>query len=97
MINLYYSALKNIDKISGNAFNIGGSMAQSLSLLELFDILNEKLGIKMEYTMLPPRESDQKVFVADVSKAKKMFNWEPSVSAREGIKKMISWVNSMKW
>ena len=91
MINLYYSALKNIDNISGNAFNIGGSMDQSLSLLELFDLLNEELNIKLEYTQLPPRESDQKVFVADISKAKRMFGWEPKVSAKEGIKKMLNW------
>lgn len=91
MINLYYTALTNIDKIKGNAFNIGGSITQSLSLLELFDILNSQLNIKMEYTQLPPRESDQKVFVADISKAKNMFGWEPKVSAILGIQKMIQW------
>lgn len=96
MIRLYYSALDNIDKIAGNAFNIGGTMKQSLSLLELFDFLNNELGIKMEYTQLSPRESDQKVFVADTTKAKKMFEWEPKVSAEEGIKKMILWIESLK-
>ena len=85
MINLYYSALKNIDKIAGNSFNIGGSMEQSLSLLELFDILNNELNIEMKYIQLPPRESDQKVFVAEISKAKRMFGWEPKVSSKDGI------------
>ena len=94
MIRLYYSALDNVDKIAGNAFNIGGSMAQSLSLLELFDILNNELNIKMEYEQLPPRESDQKVFVADVSKAERMFGWKPRVSAIDGIRKMIFWVEN---
>ena len=93
MINLYYFALDSIDKIAGNAFNIGGSMKQSLSLLELFEILDNELGIKMEYKQLPPRKSDQKVFVADISKAKKMFGWFPRVSAIEGVRKMIEWVS----
>ena len=43
MIRLYYTAAKNMDAISGQAFNIGGTMEQSLSLLELFNMLNDIL------------------------------------------------------
>ena len=96
MISLYFTALENIDKISGEAFNIGGGMNQSLSLLELFDILNENLGIKMEYIQLPVRESDQKVFVADISKIKKYIGWEPKVTSKDGVKSMVEWVKEMK-
>ena len=83
-------------KISGEAFNIGGGMNQSLSLLELFDILIETLGIKMEYIQLPVRESDQKVFVADISKIKKYIGWEPKVTSKDGVKSMVEWVKEMK-
>lgn len=95
MVNLYYTALKNVDKICGQAYNIGGTMSQSLSLLELFDLLNNKLGVKLEYVQLPPRQSDQKVFVADIAKIKETIGWEPKVSTDEGITKMIEWVNKM--
>ena len=64
----HLTVLQNGDKVCGNAYNIGGTMAQSLSLLELFDMLNGMLGIKMRYTQLPVRCSDQKVFVADTTK-----------------------------
>lgn len=95
MIDLYFTALANIDKIQGQAFNIGGTMSQSLSLLELFDMLNKILGIKMEYTELPPRQSDQKVFVADITKIKNAIGWEPKVSAYEGVSKMVEWVKTI--
>lgn len=95
MIDLYFTALANIDKIQGQAFNIGGTMAQSLSLLELFDMLNKILGIKMEYTELPPRQSDQKVFVADIAKIKNAIGWEPKISAYEGVSKMVEWVKTI--
>ncbi|MBO7484652.1 MAG: GDP-mannose 4,6-dehydratase [Spirochaetaceae bacterium] len=95
MINLYYTALQNVDKVCGNAYNIGGTMAQSLSLLELFDILNDMLGIKMKYTQLPVRCSDQKVFVADTTKIQSKIGWIPKVTAHEGIEKMVSWVKSL--
>ena len=95
MINLYYTALQNVDKVCGNAYNIGGTMAQSLSLLDLFDMLNEVLGIKMKYTQLPVRCSDQKVFVADITKIQSKIGWIPKVTARKGIEKMVRWVKTI--
>ena len=70
-------------------------MQEFLSLLELFDILNEMLNIKLEYTELPWRLSDQKVFVADLTKIKNDLGWEPKISAREGLSKMIDWVKGI--
>ena len=95
MINLYYMAAKNPDKVCGKAYNIGGGMEESLSLLELFDILNEMLDIKLEYKKLPWRLSDQKVFVADITKIKNDLGWEPKVTTREGLSKMIDWVKEI--
>lgn len=95
MISLYYTALENVDKVYGQAYNIGGTMEQSLSLLELFDMLNKILGIKMEYTQLPPRQSDQKVFVADITKIRNRIGWMPKVTADEGIRDMLAWVGGM--
>ncbi|MBR7117872.1 MAG: GDP-mannose 4,6-dehydratase [Helicobacteraceae bacterium] len=95
MINLYLSVSAHIKKAKGQVFNIGGGMQNSLSLLELFDFLNKELGISMNYTNLPPRESDQKVFVADIQKASKIFEWTPKISKEEGIRKMIEWVKAL--
>ncbi len=92
IIALYFSALDKIEKIKGNAFNIGGTNDQSLSLLELFKLLEKMLGIKMEYTQLPVRESDQKVFVADIHKIYSKIGWKPKVTAENGIRSMVEWV-----
>lgn len=91
MIRLYYMALCKADKISGQAFNIGGGMDQSLSLLELFDMLEGLLGVKLEYKRLSARISDQKVFVADTRKIENAIGWTPQVTTRDGIVKMLNW------
>jgi CDP-paratose 2-epimerase len=91
MVRLYFSAADRIESVQGEVFNIGGGAGNSLSLLELFDILEEELGVKLCYTKLPWRESDQKVFIADISKAEKLLDWHPKVGAREGVKRMITW------
>lgn len=96
MINLYYTALAHTDEVCGQAYNIGGTMEQSLSLLELFDMLDDILGIKMEYTQLPVRQSDQKVFVADITKISNKIGWQPKVTAREGVTAMVDWVKEMR-
>jgi len=58
IVQLYIYATTNIDRCAGEAFNIGGGMRNSLSLLELFTLLEELLGVKLIYENLPPRESD---------------------------------------
>ncbi len=94
MTSLYFKAIENIDKAQGQAFNIGGGMPNSLSLLELFGILEKELNVKLNFTRFPPRHSDQKVFVADITKAKKLLGWSPQTDKYSGIKKMISWVEN---
>lgn len=94
MIDLYLKASTKIDSIKGQAFNVGGGMSNSSSLLELFSFLESELNIKMNYTQLPVRESDQRVFVSDLTKAKELIGWEPKVSKEEGISKMIEWVSA---
>lgn len=93
MVSLYFQAVDKIDSAKGQAFNIGGGIENSLSLLELFSILEEELDIKMKYTNLLPRESDQRVFVANNTKAKEIIGWEPRVYKDIGIRKMIEWVS----
>lgn len=93
MKTLYMSAVNNIERAKGQAFNVGGGMGNSLSLLELFQLLNEINDIDLVYTMLPVRESDQRVFVADITKAYKILGWKPVVSARDGVNNMVEWVS----
>ncbi len=95
LIECYKKAIANIETTKGQVYNIGGGMENSLSLLELFMELEKVTGKKMNYINLPWRESDQKVFIADISKAKRDFNWEPKVSKEEGIKRMYEWVKKI--
>lgn len=95
MIQLYFRAVDHIEYAKGQAFNIGGGIENSLSLLELFSLLEDLLEINMQYRKLPKRESDQRVFVSDITKAKKILNWEPLVSASQGISRVVEWVDTI--
>ena len=69
-------------------------MENSLSLLELFSLLEAITGVKLNYTKIPARDSDQQVFVADITKAKNILGWKPEVVPREGISQMVQWITS---
>jgi len=94
IIDIYLKAPTKIDSIKGHAFNVGGGMDNSSSLLELFSFLESELDIRIKYLQLPVRQSDQRVFVADLTKSKELIGWDVEVSKEDGIRKMIKWVNS---
>ena len=96
MKRLYMAAVGNIEQANGQAFNIGGGIDNSLSLLELFALLEKLSKVKLNYTKLPVRESDQRVFVADIVKAKQVLNWQPLVSANNGVARMVEWVSQAR-
>ena len=87
------SLMEHIDAAAGHAFNIGGGIGNSLSLLELFKLLEAEISQPLQYTELPPRGSDQRVFVADIGKMNRLTGWQPNVSAKEGVSRMLNWVS----
>lgn len=93
LVDCYFGAVANVDKTAGHAFNMGGGLENSLSLLELFALIEKELGIRMTYTRLPWRASDQKIFIADTTKARELFGFKPKVDKTSGIRRMIDWVS----
>ena len=92
LVNLYKDIYQFRDKVSGEVFNIGGGFENSLSLLELFNLLENSLNIsKLNYEFINKRSSDQKVFIADISKIKKIIDWKPQIKKEDGIVSMLKW------
>ena len=92
LVRLYFGAVSQIEAARGQAFNIGGGVDNSLSLLELFRFLEEELGIDMIYRKLSWRHNDQKVYIADIRKAGQCLQWKPLVPKADGLRRMIAWV-----
>ena len=94
LVDVYFNAVENATRSAGEAYNIGGGPDNSLSLLELFAFLEDELSVKMHYTQLPWRKSDQKVFIADIRKAETHLGWKPRIDKATGLRRMIEWVGS---
>jgi CDP-paratose 2-epimerase len=91
-VDCYLAGVRRIESVRGQAFNIGGGMANSSSLLELFEMLERLLSVRLKYRVLPWRHSDQRFFVADISKARRLLDWAPKLTKEEGVKRTLEWV-----
>ena len=97
LVTLYQAAYNHRSNVSGQIFNIGGGTPNSLSLLELFNMLSEITALDhLVFERKARRSSDQDYFVADIRKAQKLMGWQPLVPAREGIKMMLTWAGSLE-
>lgn len=91
LINAYQLAIKNIKKIKGQAFNIGGGIKNAYSLLQVINILENNFGYKIKIGFDKSRLGDQKYFVSKNEKINKILGWKPKTNFINGIKDMINW------
>lgn len=73
-------------------YNIGGGRQNMLSLLEAIEIISSLLGKKIPLQFGPERYGDLKYFVCDTAKARKALGWSSKIKPREGIKRLIDWI-----
>lgn len=97
LVFAYDLAIKNINKIKGEIYNIGGGNKNTISVwYELKPILEGLFKRKIKVKFSDWRPGDQPIFVSDIRKAKEDFKWEPKVKVEEGIKKLYNWVLTNK-
>ncbi len=92
LVNAYILAMENIDLISGNAFNMGGGVENTISLLELCEIIGEITGKKPDVRFSDWRPGDQKYYVSDFSKFNAVTGWKPHTSIMEGVQYLSNWL-----
>lgn len=96
LVDLYVKAIEKIDLAAGQIYNVGGGPANSLSLLELIQLLSDAIGRNIVYRTADWRPGDQRVFVANCEKAKRELGWRPRIAPPEGIRRLLSWVLSSR-
>ena len=74
---------------AGQTFNI--AYGASDNILELYETLRSLLDKDIEATILPSRKGDILHSFADISKAKKYLNYDPTHSFAQGIEQCVQW------
>lgn len=94
LVNAFDAFIKS--NMKNEVFNLGGGPNNTLSLIELIDLLEELTRKRSNLTFKDWRPSDQKVYISNINKIKKCLNWEPKTSPEEGVKKLVDWVKKNK-
>lgn len=92
LVNAFDTFLQRKNQLSGEVFNIGGGPENTVSLLELLDMLQQLTGKRSKISFSNWRPSDQKVYVSNISKAKEKLRWSPKINPKEGVEKLVNWV-----
>ncbi len=94
LIQAYDIGMQKIDEVRGQAFNLGGGPQNTLSIwTEFGPMLEELAGKTVQIQRGDWRPGDQRVFIADIRKAKEMLGWEPKISPIDGIADLYQWVS----
>ncbi len=94
VVRLYDAFLKSNKK--WGVYNAGGGKDNTMSLLEYLAMLEKELKVTIKPEFSEWRPSDQKVFIADISKAKNELGWVPQVNPEHGVRNLIEWVKANK-
>ncbi len=70
--------------------NLGGGQ-KPISLNSIIHLLAARFGRKPIVEYLQPHQADMKSTWADISKAKRLLDWEPGVSINEGLEQSADW------
>lgn len=92
LVDAFLLAQRHMKKLSGNAFNIGGGPENTISLLELLDVLAELYGGELSIQFEKWRAADQRYYVADTGKFSELTGWKPKVGVNEGIRRLYEWL-----
>ncbi|MBI2613592.1 MAG: NAD-dependent epimerase/dehydratase family protein [Candidatus Levybacteria bacterium] len=93
LFDLLKIQLEDIEKYSGEIFNVGGGRKNSLSLLELTNLCRNISGneIKIE-KVKEDRAGDVRIYIGDNSKITKLSGWSPKKSTKKTLEEIYKWI-----
>lgn len=96
LVDALILASDRASSLSGRAFNIGGGPRHTLSLLELLDQIEERLGQRVERTFGGWRKGDQRYYVTDPSRFGEATGWRPRTAPAAGLERLDAWLDELE-
>jgi CDP-paratose 2-epimerase len=88
----YRGVLDGIDRVSGNAFNLGGGAANAVSVAEALDEIARQCGTVLDISRSDWRTGDQLYFVADTRRLRDAIGWRATIGWRQGVAQLRDWL-----
>lgn len=92
LVDAFLRTGEHMQRLSGRAFNIGGGAENTMSLLELLDLIADVDGRSPRVEFDAWRPGDQRFYVSDISAYREATGWEPRVGRRRGVERLYEWL-----
>jgi CDP-paratose 2-epimerase len=92
LVDAMMLAHERIDLTAGRAFNIGGGPANTISLLELLELIGELTGTEPLYDLEPWRPADQRYYVSNTTAFQELTGWKARVPVAAGVQRLMDWL-----
>ncbi|HXI14295.1 MAG TPA: GDP-mannose 4,6-dehydratase [Thermoanaerobaculia bacterium] len=92
LLDAFVVAQESMTSIGGEAFNIGGGPANSISLVELLRMAESIGGKPIDLSFERWRTGDQKYYVSDTRRFQAATGWSPRTGVEQGVKKLYEWL-----
>ena len=90
MVLKIFKSKKTIKVDEYNVFNMGGGRYNSVSILEVFDILRKDFDVKVDYKICDnARTGDHIWYITSNDKLRQKFDWGPTISISEIIEDIV--------
>ncbi|MBM3137693.1 MAG: NAD-dependent epimerase/dehydratase family protein [Chloroflexi bacterium] len=97
LLDAYDLAIANISQCRGEVFNVGGGIDNSISIWKEFSKILERIsGKQIHVDRKDWRPGDQKVYISDISKIRKVLAWNPKINVEDGITRLYNWAEEKK-
>jgi CDP-paratose 2-epimerase len=90
----YRTVLKNIDRLAGQAFNLGGGTANAVSLRMVLAEIGTLIERTLQISHAQQRVGDQGFFVADSGRLAAQTGWHPTIAWRDGLRDLAAWLSA---
>jgi CDP-paratose 2-epimerase len=92
LVRAFKLAMAQAEALSGNAYNIGGGPTNTVSLLELVELIRKQSGSSIDLHFAQSRRGDQRFYVSDTLKFRQHTGWLPLISVPQGIAELGAWL-----
>ena len=83
LIRAFDAVRQNLPITAGQIYNVGGGIANTTSLLELIQTIEELTGCHLDHVADESRPGDQLIYVTDYSKLHRHTGWKPQINLRQ--------------
>jgi CDP-paratose 2-epimerase len=92
LVDAFLLAEHHIERLAGSAFNIGGGVANAVSLIELLDLIAELHHSRAAVRFGAWRTGDQRLYISDHRAFTRATGWRPRIDVPNGVERLYRWL-----